>query len=219
VATNRAHPDTPVDLRLDLLHFAAGEDTAVLGSFDCHPTVLGPDNLLISADLNGAFCRRLASKLGGSAFVTLATGAAGDISTRHTRRAQDFDEVDRFGTLLADHAYAALSGADSVRLDLPLVTESHVSLPTRKRRALLTTVSVARLGEVTLAAVPGELFNRLGCAIRRADGHVLLLGYTNGYIGYIPTRDAFAHELDYEVQVSRLAPGAGENLVEAIVSI
>jgi hypothetical protein len=219
VATNRAHPEAPVDLRLDLLRLSAADSFAVLGTFDCHPTVLGPDNLLITADLNGAFCRRLESKLGGSAFVTLATGAAGDISTRHTRHAQDFDEVDRFAGLLVDRAYRALCEAESVRLDGPVVTDDRVSLPNRNHLTICASLSVAKLGEVTLAAVPGELFNRLGCAIRQAGRHVLLLGYTNGYIGYIPTREAYAHELDYEVQVTRLAPGAGEKLVEAIVSL
>ena len=73
-------------------------------------------------------------------------------------------------------------------------------------------ISVARVGELDLVALPGEPYNRLGVEIRGSGGRpVLLLGYTNGYIGYIPTRQAYA-SLDYEVLMSPLAPGAGERL-------
>jgi hypothetical protein len=268
IATNRDYPAVAVDLSLDLLCLSDtdGPSRAVLGSFACHPTVLGAENLQISADMNGAFCVRLRSLLPGTAWVALATGAAGDVSTRHTRRAQNFDEVDRLGFLVARQAAQALDGAASIRLDLPVVAEDRVSLAgqgcdlvenantarerlLREREALLragdltavrtidtslealalqavdwpaeieATVCVAKIGEVTLVGVPGELYNRLGAAIRHANERVLLLGYTNGYIGYIPTLDAYTHELDYEVLASRLAPGAGEDLVEAVTGL
>jgi hypothetical protein len=198
--------------------------------------------------------------------VALATGAAGDVSTRHTRRAQDFQEVDRFGRALAEHAQQALREATPIQLCAPLVAEEPISLPCRspnadeheaaareqlrhERDALLhagrlaeartvktslqalafgprdwpaaihTHVGVARLGDAMLVGVPGELYNQLGAAIRQASQHVLLLGYANGYIGYIPTRGAYTHGLDYEVSASRLAPGAGEQLVEAVTGL
>ncbi len=88
--------------------------------------------------------------------------------------------------------------------------------PAQEERAGGMTVSVALLGELALAAVPGELYNRLGAAIKRASRRfVVLLGYTNGYAGYLPSREAY-EELDYEVLMSPFAPGSGERLVEAI---
>ena len=44
---------------------------------------------------------------------------------------------------------------------------------------------------------------------------VLLLGYTNGYVGYIPSRAAYA-DMDYEVLMSPFAPGSGERLANAL---
>jgi neutral ceramidase len=69
----------------------------------------------------------------------------------------------------------------------------------RKEQSCNIMVSVALMGKLALAAVPGELYNRLGAAIKQTTEHfVLLLGYTNGYAGYIPSREAYT-ELDYEV--------------------
>ena len=267
VATNRDHPETGEDLTLDLLCLFEAEShasmpIAVFGSFPCHPTVLGATNLDISADLSGAFRRQLGAALGPNAWVALATGAAGDISTRHTRRAQDFAELERLGGVLAEHARSLLAGARPIQIMPPTLGNRSISLDlksplsdnaaaaaqtslTARRAELLRTgqaaeartletilqglahagqahsaagpqlvapISVARVGELDLVALPGEPYNRLGVEIRGSGGRpVLLLGYTNGYIGYIPTRQAYA-SLDYEVLMSPLAPGAGERL-------
>jgi hypothetical protein len=270
VATNRDHPQKAADLTLDLLCLYEAESRAsmpiaVFGSFPCHPTVLGAANIDVSADLSGAFRRQLRAALGPKTWVALATGAAGDISTRHTRRAQDFAELERLGSVLVEHATSLLPGAQPIEILPPVVANQNVSLELKAplsgdavaaaqtslsgRRAellrtgqtaeartvetilqglahaglsnataephLLAPISVARLGELDLVALPGEPYNELGVEIRRdGGGPVLLLGYANGYIGYIPTREAYA-SLDYEILMSPLAPGAGERLRDA----
>jgi hypothetical protein len=80
-----------------------------------------------------------------------------------------------------------------------------------------------RLGEVAFAGVPGELFARLGLAIRRRSPfrHTYVLGLVNGEIGYIPDRAAY--ELGgYQLWAgwhSHLAPGTGEALVDQAVAM
>jgi len=276
VATNRDHPEAGEDLTLDLLCLVEADSRestppiAVFGSFPCHPTVLGAGNLDISADLSGAFRRQLRAALGQNTWVALATGAGGDISTRHTRRAQDFIELERLGGVLAERARSLLLagarpiqilplalGNQSVALELkaPLsgdaVDAAQTSLTARRAELLrtgqtaeartvetmlqglagtgrahaaaephlLAPISVARLGQLDLVALPGEPYHQLGVEIRRdRRGPVLLLGYTNGYIGYIPTREAYA-SLDYEILVSPLAAGAGERLRDAATQL
>jgi neutral ceramidase len=274
VGTNRDHPDRDADLTLDMLCFydtdePQAQPTALLASFACHPTVMSAANLALSADLPGAYRRQFSALLDADTWICLATGAAGDISTRHTRQGQGFDELERIGALLAQQAYALLTLAQPLKLDLPRVRESTImleqkepfapadlaasiqSVQTRIRaerqagnlaqaRTLETTlqglqaaqrgivegkseehkheisVSVALLGECALVAVPGELYNELGARIKRAgERFVLLLGYTNGYVGYLPAQAAYA-EMDYEVLMSPFAPGAGERLAEAL---
>ncbi len=100
---NRLSPDGPHDDRAGVLVLrdAAGAAAAMLVDFATHPTVLGPANLLWSADWPGAAREQLRTALGGTV-VAFLQGAAGDVSTRFTRRAADFAEATRLGGLLAD---------------------------------------------------------------------------------------------------------------------
>ena len=77
-----------------------------LYNFPCHPTVLGPDNLLASAD----FAAGIESRLGGNMAVFL-NSAAGDISTRFTRREATFAECDRMSRIAAEHILSAIADA------------------------------------------------------------------------------------------------------------
>ena len=69
----------------------------LLYQIPCHPTVLGPDNLLASAD----FVAGIEGRLNVDMAVFL-NGAAGDISTRFTRKEQSFAECDRLSAIAAD---------------------------------------------------------------------------------------------------------------------
>lgn len=277
VATNRDHPGSGEDVSLDLLCLFADDvgaststPSAVFGSFPCHPTVLGPDNLAISADLPGAFRRQMQELGGQGMWVALATGAAGDISTRHVRQGQGFDEVERLGRLMAEQAQALINTARPLELSSPVIREAEEPLQRKARpdaealkateteierqrasalqagdgaaaRTLETTlqgihaatqlagvqagvpehaaIAAAVLGALGVVAIPGELYNRLGQDIRRGvKPAVLLLGYANGYIGYIPTQEAY-QSLDYEVLMSPFAPGTGERIGSTAIGL
>ncbi|HEX4214796.1 MAG TPA: hypothetical protein VIA06_15870 [Candidatus Dormibacteraeota bacterium] len=76
-------------------------------------------------------------------------------------------------------------------------------------------LAALRIGQIALATSPGEIFTRLGGAV--VDGspfaHTMFAGYTDGSIGYVPTRDAYP-EGGYEVtHACRVAPEAGELVV------
>jgi hypothetical protein len=232
-----------VNLTLDLVTLTLADTphaapAAVFGTFACHPTVLGADNLYVSADLTGAIRRQLRTYLAPPAWVSLATGAAGDISTRHVRREQTFEEVERLAAVAVERAVTILGCRRPIRLGRPVISQRVVRPDTkrleasvgleqarlellRQRDVLLRAgnarqartcetalqglalsgapnspvqaeLSVAGLGDLTLIAVPGELYHELGTTITYRSGPKLLLGYTNGYIGYIPTRAAYA---------------------------
>jgi hypothetical protein len=96
-----------------------GEVMGVLIDYASHPTVLGHDNLLWSADYPGAARRAMAARLRAlrpdgfagesqAQVVAFLQGAAGDASPRFTRRAQTFGEADRIGGLLAAAGLRAL---------------------------------------------------------------------------------------------------------------
>jgi predicted dinucleotide-binding enzyme len=187
--------------------------------------------------------------------VLFANGAAGDVSTRFTRLAQDITEVERVGSGLAQAAVTALASATAVfgpirneRQTVNLPPRSlaeYVQTPkgqanqdqsaaeqrkqiTRQQGAALLAKLVEvgpdaipasfdleawSVGEIVLVAVPGELFASLGAQIAR-DSSTLVVGYANGYIGYLADEAAYAAET-YEGLSSPFAPGAGELVVEA----
>lgn len=68
----------------------------LLYQIPCHPTVLGPGNLLASADFVGGIEGRLETDM-----AVFLNGAAGDISTRFTRREQTFEECGRMAETAA----------------------------------------------------------------------------------------------------------------------
>jgi len=74
------NPAGPVDRSVGVLRVqtANGAPLATVVNFACHGTVLGPDNLLVSADWIGAMRPRVEEALGGLALFL--QGAAGDLN-------------------------------------------------------------------------------------------------------------------------------------------
>jgi hypothetical protein len=88
-------------------------------------------------------------------------------------------------------------------------------------------VQAARVGDVTIVAVNGEMFARFTDDVRRLTGNdrLFVVGYANAAFGYIPTREAYA-EGGYEVDTAhyfynsfRPAPGGLELLAEAAAEL
>ena len=268
VAANRNDPMGPYDDRLTVLAARRpdGSFQAVLAHFACHPTILGAENRLVSADFPGVLRREMAAALAGDGeapVVLFVNGAAGDVSTRFTRRGQDVAEVERIGKRLTTAAGNALAAANPLRGPLrhgsatvrlsprrdsasradkavsePPVPEPGATdvSPARQRIAVtraqgeamlaaLTAISHERaaipcslridawtLGDLALVAVPAELFVSLGREIEKASpGKTLILGYANGYSGYLADRAAHGSGT-YEALASPFGPEAGERV-------
>jgi neutral ceramidase len=101
IGLNRNDPAQPVDPEVTVLRIDAlfGQPLAVLINYGCHPTVLGYQNLLYSADYPGAV-RSTLRKIYPETIFMYTNGASGDISSRFTRRDQSFHEVERMGRIL-----------------------------------------------------------------------------------------------------------------------
>jgi hypothetical protein len=115
IGGDRNQPDTLVDTQVAALRFARpdGETSAVLFHYACHPTVMGADNCLYSADFPGAARQKIHEQY-PNAICFYLNGAAGNISTRFFRRAQTFTEVERLGALLAERVLALLVNAQPI---------------------------------------------------------------------------------------------------------
>ena len=256
IAANRREANGVHDPSLPFViaHDTSGRVQAVIFSFACHPTILGADNQRYSGDLIGT-----ASALIESRWNTVAlglTGAAGNISTRFTRRESSVAEVERMAQQLADGILAADAQSfqskqldyAQARLDLVLkpargkaivreelslaqaqiesvtnpaerrivetATEGlQLELAAQERPAHLTTeVQILRLGDVCVIGFPGEMFVEYGLELAEAlaPAPVLIAGYANDYIGYVPTPDALR---GYEADTAVVQPTAGRDLL------
>ncbi|NSW52401.1 MAG: neutral/alkaline non-lysosomal ceramidase N-terminal domain-containing protein [Anaerolineae bacterium] len=108
----------------------SNERLATLVNYACHGTVLGPDNLLVSADWIGAMRQDLERRMGG--LVLFLQGAAANINPdMYWDDANAFGEVEAQGLRVAESVAAAI-GHSSIPLDpnpLSLMRET-VWLPT-----------------------------------------------------------------------------------------
>lgn len=253
VGADRSRPDAAAVVPLEVVAVRDGGLAGVVVVLPVHPTVLPPRNRLVSADLVGAVRRALHARLGPEVWVVVATGAAGDISTRHTRRGQDAAELDRLGAVVADRCLELLGTGDherawgegsragwstrrltleraSAAADVQALTADYEraaatgdAVAARLARSRLegvrartgttspigVAVNVARLGDLALVGLPGEPF----LAVAESLGAALVLGYVNGYPGYLPTAEAY-RRTEYEVLASQVAPGSAELLAE-----
>ncbi|MFO0916955.1 MAG: neutral/alkaline non-lysosomal ceramidase N-terminal domain-containing protein [Planctomycetaceae bacterium] len=95
--------------------------------------------------------------------------------------------------------------------------------PSKKETELTADVQVLQIGPAIYAAIPGELFVEYALEIRsrvkQETGHPFcLIGYANGYLGYIVTPRAMETG-GYEASVTRLEVLAGRTLTEGAMDL
>ena len=71
---------------------------------------------------------------------------------------------------------------------------------------------------VGLVSEPAELFCEYGMRARKQSpfATTLVLGLANGFIGYVPTPNVYT-EGGYECEATNVAPGAGDQLCQAMI--
>ena len=84
-------------------------------------------------------------------------------------------------------------------VELPEKTDQTATVP--------MTLTVARVGNVALVGLGGEVFHEIGQAIKQASPfpHTFVIAHCNGGAGYLVVKEAYA-EGGYEVRTSHLAP-------------
>lgn len=110
IAGNRVEINSISDYSVNIMQITDNYNDvlALMINYTCHPTVLGSNNLLISADFPGVLVKRLENHFINSTAVFF-NGACGNQSTRFKRKGQNFDEVERMGGLLFDSVINSLS--------------------------------------------------------------------------------------------------------------
>lgn len=247
VAHNRRVPGGVIDPAVPVLAVTR-PDGAVAGlvtGYACHPVVLGPNNLLATADYPG-FVRRALQGATGARDVLFLTGCCGQINTGHSAadsiagrglERRTFAAAAQIGDRLAAAAGQALAQARPVHAwtatdhAVIRVARRTVSLPfaplapgSEPPDPVTTEVLALSLAGAVLVFLPGEVFVETGLALRAAYSGtpMLIAAYAHHNPGYIPAPTAFAaggYEVDeayrYYGQPAPFAAEASVNVLTA----
>lgn len=127
IGKNRNKENHYADNRLFAMEIVNEQgNKALLWHFSCHPTVLGMNNRMITKDFPGAVERELTDYH----WVGFLNGAAGDLSTRFTRKESSFKEADRFGKLLSNKIKEEVQNKSQSTLDRISYEQYSVELKT-----------------------------------------------------------------------------------------
>jgi hypothetical protein len=219
-------PTSPVDYSLGVIRVESrrGRPIATLVNFQCHPVVLGPENLEISADYPGVFTRLVEDESGG--LCMFLQGAAGDINPfwDKTPPAEGaFEQMEKMGGAVAAEVIRVSREALEAVEDDPELSFHTEIIPLAERddrerleRDLMAEVNTVLIGDaIALATFPGEFFVEHGLRLKHESTieHTFFVGYTNRGLRYFPTIHACT-EGGYGADSATIVEiGAGEMLV------
>ena len=201
-----------------------------------HGTVLSGQNLQISGDAPGIVASYVEEKIGAP--MLYVNGAAGNVAPIYSVYPNAASgHLSQFRVLLGDRILAGLKSSlhrppDDIRLEFDEIT---VETPTKQgfswpeelsRYAARTAsgigvvrlpVQLLRIGDTVIWSVPVELFCEIAMEVRKSSPftNTFYFGYTNGWLGYLPTQAAFG-EGGYEPKTSPFTGAAQHDLLKAV---
>ncbi|HRP55762.1 neutral/alkaline non-lysosomal ceramidase N-terminal domain-containing protein [Agriterribacter sp.] len=234
-------PDGPVDKRIGLIRIDKEDGTplVLISNYAIHGTALGSPNLKISADVPGVVAEYVEEKTGVP--MLFINGAAGNLAPVYsTYPNPQSARLSQFKVLLGDRIVAAHEQIVADMAEVKLFTGKIVVETARKEglgwpsdlvnytRSRLDGKNLVRLPvrflkinhDIAVWSLPVELFCEISNEIRERSPYpyTFYYGYTNGWLGYLPTADQFKYG-GYEVEtVCPYTPEAERELKEAVMS-
>ncbi len=233
------NPDGPVDRQIGLIRLERqdGSPIALIANYAMHGTVLGGKWLEVSGDGPGMVSDYVEKKVGAP--VLYINGAAGNIapiySVNDTAR---LGHLSQFGVLLGDKILAANRSLQTADGPVQLVARQRI-IETPRRDGLgwndalagyaatspngtpLVRIPVRflRINDLILWASPVELFCEIAMDVRAKSPfrNTFYFGYTNGWLGYLPTAQAFK-DGGYEPTTSLVTPQVEEQFTTGVMT-
>jgi len=233
------NPDLPVDRRIGLIRLDKEDGTplALIANYAMHGTVLGSVTK-ISADAPGIVAEHVEQKTGVP--MLYINGAAGNLAPLYsTYPNPESGHLNQFKVLLGDKIIEAnkklIATTNSVKLFTGALTietprKENLGWPSDLGKYTRTTkagrnmvklpVRFLRINEdIAIWSLPVELFCEISNEIRDRSPfpYTFYYGYTNGWLGYLPTEKAFQHG-GYEVEtVSPYTPAVERDVKESVL--
>lgn len=162
IGGNRRREDGPSDPAISVvaLFDADGGPAALIVSVAVHPTILQAENLEVTGDLAWGVRAGIGRRMGTNVIVGYATGAAGDQSTRRTRRAATFDEAERLGDVAAEAVERAVADLKKIPVEstnaIIEVANDTTQLPLRKLPPIDQAIRFAEAADAELTRLRAE---------------------------------------------------------------
>jgi hypothetical protein len=232
------NPYGPVDRQIGLIRLerADGALIALIANYAIHGTALGGANTLISGDVPGIVAAYVEEKT--HAPMLFVNGAAGNLAPIYSGY-PDFRSahITEFNVLLGDHILETLNELPKATAAVSFRTAEKIVETPRKAalgwsddiaaytRAGAAGANLVRLpirflsinADTAIWAAPLEMFCEIALNVRQQSPfrHTFFFGYTNGWLGYLPTRQAFA-EGGYEPNTSPFTEQAEQHLTTTV---
>ncbi len=234
------NPEGAVDRKIGLIRLDKedGSPLALIANYAIHGTVLGPAQTEISGDAPGIVSEYVEQKLGVP--LLFINGAAGNLAPIYSVYPNPkAGHLSQFRVLLGDKILSANKEIVSVRSDVKLFTGSLI-IETPRKPNLSWPKDLARYSQtsangdhmvllparflkinedVAIWSLPVELFCEISNEIRDRSPFpfTFFFGYTNGWLGYLPTEKEWKHG-GYEIEtVSPYTPVVEKHVKEAVI--
>ena len=234
------NPEGAVDRKIGLIRLDKedGSPLALIANYAIHGTVLGPAQTEISGDAPGIVSEYVEQKLGVP--LLFINGAAGNLAPIYSVYPNPkAGHLSQFKVLLGDKILSANKEIVSSRSDIKLFTGSLIIETPRKpnlswpkdlsrytqtlangdHQVLLPARFLKINEDVAIWSLPVELFCEISNEIRDRSPFpfTFFYGYTNGWLGYLPTEKEWKYG-GYEIEtVSPYTPIVEKHLKEAVL--
>jgi neutral ceramidase len=231
------NPDGPVDRQIGLIRLERPDGSLIglIANYAMHGTVLSGRSVEISGDGPGIVAAYVEEKLGAP--MLYINGAAGNIAPIYTVQ-PDFRSahIGEFRVLLGDKILSATgdlrpaAAAELFSAEKWIETPRKdglgwpVDLPTYAAKGangadmVRIPVRFLKINDTVLWGAPVELFCEISMRVRNESPfrHTFFFGYTNGWLGYLPTQQAF-REGGYEPRTSPFTERAEKDFGDGVI--
>jgi len=233
------NPDGPVDRQIGLIRLERlnGTPIALIANYSMHGTVLGGSWMEISGDAPGIVAEYVEEKAGAP--MLYINGAAGNIAPIYSvYRDPKSGHLTQFNVMLGDRILAANRGLAAGTGEVALWSgEKWVETPRKKGLDWTEELSgyartnpdgsplvrlplrFWRINGTAIWSAPVEMFCEISMEVRNRSpfANTFYFGYTNGWMGYLPTKEGFA-EGGYEPATSVFSDRVQQDVTEAAVT-
>ncbi len=235
-----ANPEGPVDRQLGLVRLERmdGSPMALITNYAVHGTVLGYQNLLISADVPGLVAEYVEKKLGAP--MLFINGAEGNVAPIYST-CPDFESshIEEFNALIGDKILELNSTICKMLSDVRLWTGKTIIETPRKlglgwvsdlrdySRVLDDGTKLIRIpiyfmkinDDIIFWGAPIELFCEIAMNVREQSPYpyTFYFGLTNGTLQYLPTKQEFAKG-GYEPSMSPFSEQAEDDITKGVIA-